>query len=180
MVRGKDWVVYSKPPFGSPEQVLRYLARYTHRVAISNRRLLALEDGRITFRYKDYAQDNQEKEMTLDAAEFLRRFLLHVIPKRFVRIRTYGFLANRNRKANVERCREAIRRLGIACEAETGTTPDLGEVPESDAGIEEPRDPERCPVCEEGFLMRIATRLTSNELARLLCRFAEIEGIDSS
>src|SRR3954468_23721801 len=88
-----NWVVYAKRPFGGPEQVLKYLARYTHRVAISNSRLLTLEDGRVTFRYKDYADDRQHKTLTLDAVEFLRRFVQHVLPKGFMKIRHYGLLA---------------------------------------------------------------------------------------
>ena len=85
------WVVFAKPPFGGPEQVLKYLARYTHRVAISNRRLLSIEDGRVSFEYKDYADGNQAKVMSLAATEFIRRFLLHILPNGFVRIRQYGF-----------------------------------------------------------------------------------------
>ena len=85
--------MYAKPPFGGAEQVFRYLARYTHRVAISNRRLVALQGGRVRFRYKDYADEGRRKEMTVTADEFLRRFLLHVLPKRFVRIRHYGLLS---------------------------------------------------------------------------------------
>jgi hypothetical protein len=90
-----EWIVYAKPPFGGPEQVLKYLAGYTHRVAISNRRLLSMEDGRVTFEWKDYADGDKTKIMTLDAVEFIRRFLLHIFPSGFVRIRQYGFLANR-------------------------------------------------------------------------------------
>jgi Putative transposase/Transposase zinc-binding domain len=93
----KEWVVYAKPPFGGPEQVLKYLARYTHRVALSNQRLLKLEDGRVTFRYKDYAAGRQEKFLTLSAEEFLRRFVQHVLPKGFMKIRHYGLLASRQR-----------------------------------------------------------------------------------
>jgi hypothetical protein len=89
-----EWVVYAKPPFGSPEQVLKYLARYTHRVAISNRRLLSIEGGHVAFRYKDYRRAHSDRVMRLTAVEFMRRFLLHVLPKRFVRIRHYGLLAN--------------------------------------------------------------------------------------
>ena len=91
-------MVYAKRPFGGPEQVLKYLARYTHRVAISNRRLISMADGRVTFEWKDYADGNQTKTMTLEAVEFIRRFLLHVLPSGFVHIRHFGFLANRNRK----------------------------------------------------------------------------------
>jgi hypothetical protein len=97
-----DWVVYAKAPFGGPAQVLKYLARYTHRVAISNQRLLDVSDGHVTFRYKDYADDHRKKTMTLSAEEFLRRFLLHVLPRGFVKIRHYGLLANRHREANLE------------------------------------------------------------------------------
>jgi hypothetical protein len=89
-----DWIVYAKRPFGGPAQVLKYLARYTQRVAISNARLLELRHGQVTFRYKDYADDHKHKTMTLDAVEFLRRFVQHVLPKGFVKIRHYGLLAN--------------------------------------------------------------------------------------
>ena len=90
----RDWIVYAKPPFGGAQQVFRYLGRYTHRVAISNQRLLHLQDGKVVFQYKDYAQGQKRKQMTLAAEEFLRRFLLHVLPKGFVRIRHYGLLAS--------------------------------------------------------------------------------------
>ncbi len=99
-----DWVVYAKRPFGGPRQVLKYLARYTHRVAISNQRLLRLENDRVSFQYKDYA-GQQTKTMVLDGAEFLRRFLLHVLPRGFVRIRHYGLFSNRDRTAKLTRCR---------------------------------------------------------------------------
>jgi len=91
----KDWVIYSKPPFGGPQHVLQYLGRYTHRVAISNHRLICFADGKVTFRWRDSAHQNQQRLMTLSVDEFLRRFLLHVLPKGFVRIRNFGFLANR-------------------------------------------------------------------------------------
>ncbi len=104
------WVVFVKPPFGGPEQVLKYLARYTHRVAISNRRLLSMEDGRVTFEYKDYADGNQSKVMTLEATEFIRRFLLHILPSGFVRIRQFGFLANRARGKKLALCRALLGR----------------------------------------------------------------------
>jgi len=92
-------VVYAKPPFGGPEHVLHYLARYTHRVAISNHRIVNIADGKVTFRWKDYAHKNKKRLMTVTAEEFLRRFLLHTLPRRFVRIRFFGFLANRRRGA---------------------------------------------------------------------------------
>ena len=104
----KDWVVYAKPPFGGPAQVLKYLARYTHRVAISNRRLVKLEHGRVTFRYKDYADGHHAKVMTLDAVEFLRRFVQHVLPRGFVKVRHYGLLANRHREQRLAQCRRLL------------------------------------------------------------------------
>ena len=103
-----DLVVYAKPPFGGPTQVLKYLARYTHCVAISNRRLVSLENGKVTFRWKDYAHEDRSRTMTLDAAEFIRRFLLHSLPKGFQRIRQYGFLANRVREQKLSLCRELL------------------------------------------------------------------------
>ena len=106
-----EWVVYAKAPFGGPEQVLEYLGRYTHRVAISNSRLVDFSEGRVAFRWKDCRRENQVKVMRLPAAEFTRRFLLHVLPSGLQRIRHYGLLANRTRKAKLERCRKL---LGVA------------------------------------------------------------------
>ncbi len=108
-VGAKNWVVYVKKPFGGPEQVLKYLAGYTHRVAIGNRRLVKWESGQVTFTYKDYADACQTKELTLDAVEFVRRFTLHVLPRGLVRIRQYGLLANRDRGQRLERCRELLK-----------------------------------------------------------------------
>lgn len=107
-LKQKDWIAHVKPPFGGPEQVLRYLARYTHRVAISNGRLLDMEGGRVRFRWRDSKDHNQIKEMSLDAVEFIRRFLLHVLPSGFVKIRHFGFLSNRTRRVMVARCRELL------------------------------------------------------------------------
>jgi hypothetical protein len=104
----REWVVYAKKPFGGPEHVLQYLARYTHRVAISNHRLIAFTDGMVTFRWKDYAHGNKKRKMTLSADEFLRRFLLHVLPRGFTRIRHFGFLANRRRGELLPYCRELL------------------------------------------------------------------------
>jgi len=104
----KEWVVYAKPPFGGPERVLKYLARYSHRVAISNGRLLALRDGRVTFAYQDYAEGGRPKTMTLDADEFLRRFVQHVLPRGFVKVRHYGLLANSRRQARLTVCRRLL------------------------------------------------------------------------
>ena len=112
----RDWVVYAKPAFGGPMQVLRYLGRYTHRVAISNHRLLACDQERVTFRWKDYAHGGQQGEMTLTATEFLRRFFLHVLPKGFVRIRHFGFLANRFRASRLASSRQLLASSSAADE----------------------------------------------------------------
>ena len=104
----KDWVVYAKPPFGGPRYVLNYLARYTHRVAISNHRLVALADGKVTFRWKDYANGAKHRLMTLTSEEFLRRFLQHVLPKGFVRIRFFGYLAARRRGELLPLCQQLL------------------------------------------------------------------------
>jgi hypothetical protein len=104
----KNWVVYCKPPFGGPEYVLQYLGRYTHRVAISNHRLISLTDDQVTFRWRDSAHNNQQKVMSLSLHEFLTRFLLHLLPKGFVRIRHFGFLANRRRASLLPLCRQAL------------------------------------------------------------------------
>jgi hypothetical protein len=106
--RKAEWWVYAKPPFAGPEQVLAYVARYTHRVAISNNRLLDIEDGKVRFGWKDYSDGNRQKTMTLAADEFIRRFLLHVLPEGFQRIRYYGFLANRYREQKLARCRQLL------------------------------------------------------------------------
>jgi hypothetical protein len=135
-----QWVVFVKPPFGGPEQVLRYLARYTHRVAISNRRLLSMEEGRVTFAYKDYADGNQSKVMTLEATEFIRRFLLHILPRGFVRIRQFGFLANRARGKKLALCRTL-----------------LGAVPPDNTRKVAHQDGKRCPACKIGRLALIGT-----------------------
>ena len=115
-VAGTEWVVYAKPPFGGPRQVLKYLARYTHRVAISNQRLISLENDRVTFRWKNYARGNQPATMTLKAVEFVRRFLLHVLPRGFVKVRHFGLLANRGRRRTspyAANCWWRARRRGL-------------------------------------------------------------------
>lgn len=147
--REKNWVVYVKPPFGSPEQVLKYLARYTHRVAISDRRILALQDNVVTFRYRDNARGQQV--MSLDGVEFLRRFLLHVLPAGFVRIRYFGLLANRSRAANLARCRELLAAAPGEHAAPVPTAPS----PSTPQPAEDDRD--RCPSCGTGRLRWIAT-----------------------
>ena len=153
------WVVYAKPPFGGPEQVLKYLARYTHRAAISNRRLLSMADGRVTFEWKDYAAGNQTKTMTLEAVEFIRRFLLHVLPSGFVHIRHFGFLANRRRKAMLALCRSLLP----APQTVTAGIADAAAA--SDSATEEAAS-HRCPVCKTGRLIFIQA-LTAAALACL-------------
>jgi len=142
------WVVYAKPPFGGPEQVFKYLARYTHRVAISNRRLVSLADNRVTFEWKDYSAGNQTKTMTLEAVEFIRRFLLHVLPSGFVHIRHFGFLANRNRKEKLAVCRSLLGAPQIAIEASADSSG------RGDSTTEEELF-RRCPACKTGRLIRI-------------------------
>jgi hypothetical protein len=107
-LRSKTWVVYAKRPFGGPEHVIKYLARYTHRVAISNGRLIQIRDRQVTFRWRDSADSNQHKLMTLDSVDFIRRFLLHVLPTGFVKIRHFGFLANRKRCEALLLCRSFL------------------------------------------------------------------------
>jgi len=149
-----DWVVYAKAPFGGPLHVLKYLARYTHRVAISDHRLINIEDGKVRFRWKDYANGRVQKTMTLSAEEFIRRFLLHVLPKSFVRIRHYGFLANRHRKKKLARCRELIH----GAEDEQPTS-GVDAVSLSDILADlQTGDPQRhrsCPICATGQMVLI-------------------------
>jgi len=143
-----DWVVYAKKPFGGPQQVLKYLARYTHRVAISNHRLLALDDGRVRFLWKNYARGSKIQVMTLDVVEFLRRFLLHVLPRGFMRIRHYGILANTNKATMLAQCREALNAKIHAPEATS--TADLSVVLDPD-------DLRSCPQCGNGRMLIAAT-----------------------
>jgi hypothetical protein len=125
-----DWVVYAKRPFGGPKQVLKYLARYTHRVAISNRRLVALRDGQVMFRWKDYARGSRQRRMTLSAVEFIRRFLRHVLPGGFMKIRHYGFLANRARTAiAVFRRDDARPHRPLACKWDRAQGPRVIQTP---------------------------------------------------
>jgi hypothetical protein len=143
----KEWVVYAKPPWGGPERVLKYLARYTHRVAISNGRLLGLREGRVTFRYQDYADGHRPRTMTLDADEFLRRFVQHVLPRGFVKVRHYGLLANAHREARLAICRRLLLVANVAL-----------AMPSAPAAPTEPARPRCCERCG-------GTRLVYRELA---------------
>jgi hypothetical protein len=144
----KDWVVYAKPPFGGPEYVLQYLGRYTHRVAISNHRLASFVDGKVTFRWRDSAHNNEQKLLALSLDEFLRRFLLHVLPKGFVRIRNFGFLANRRRSALLALC---FQLLGSAPQREQDTS-----------DTKDSSDLWLCPKCAAP--MMVIERLTAAEI----------------
>jgi hypothetical protein len=160
-----DWVVYAKPPFGGPEQVLKYLARYTHRVAISNRRLVKLKDGQVSFTWKDYASSHEEKVMVLDAVEFIRRFLLHVLPSGFMHIRQYGFLANRNREEKLALCRRLIQTIAEADGSSEANGTPIKPAKEASEGAKE--ESNKCPVCGRGVMVRIellpAPELTHRE-----------------
>lgn len=148
----RDWVVYAKRPFGGPEHVLHYLARYTHRVAISNHRLVSVADGKVTFRWKDYAHGGKQRKMTVTAEEFLRRFLLHVLSRRFVRIRFSGFLANRRRQQLLPLCKGLLEGSPQPCSEtpeSTGTKPAAGWL---------------CPRC--GGRMMLIEKLTGQQIRR--------------
>jgi hypothetical protein len=147
----KKWVVYCKPPFDGPKGVLQYLGRYTHRIAISNNRILANRDGHVSFLWRDYADDNRKKTMTLKADEFIRRFLLHVLPERYVRIRHFGLLANRNRKDNISACRESLG-TGQTVAKENIKRETWQEQLLRICGI----DVTICPICQKGRMFRVA------------------------
>jgi hypothetical protein len=143
----KDWVVYAKRPFGGPEYVLQYLGRYTHRVAISNHRLLSFTEGKVAFRWRDSAHNNEQKLMSLSLDEFLRRFLLHLLPKGFVRIRNFGFLANRRRATLLPLCFQLL-----------GAVPQ----PQVDQDTSRTSDLWHCPQC--GGPMVVVERFTAAEI----------------
>jgi hypothetical protein len=159
-VRKTEWVVYTKPPFGGPAQVLDYVGRYTHRVAISNNRIRDIGEHHVSFEWKDYRDGNRQKLMTLDAGEFIRRFLLHVLPDRFQRIRYYGFMANRQRTQKLQQCRAC---LGM---------PELLPPPEPQENSEDKDSPPQtagakyrlCPVCRQGTM--VAVRILHPEFQR--------------
>jgi hypothetical protein len=146
----EKWVVYLKPPFGGPQYVLQYLGRYTHRVAISNHRLVSFVDGQVTFRWRDSADGNKQKLLSLSVHEFLTRFLLHILPQGFVRIRNFGFLANRRRSTLLPLCFQLL-----------GTTPQP-PAKEHPSSTEDAADLYRCPQC--GGPMKIIERLTAAEI----------------
>jgi hypothetical protein len=148
-MRHVDWVVYSKKPFGGPAQVLAYLGRYTHRVAIANSRLVALDNDHVAFRWKDYRQGGITKVMKLKACEFIRRFLLHALPDRFHRIRHFGFMANGHRAAKFALCRSLL--------ADHGEQPAPKNV-ESASTHQSSADVPACPHC--GGVMRVIIRFT--------------------
>jgi hypothetical protein len=150
-IRRKDWVVYAKPPFAGPEEVLKYVARYTHSVAISNNRLLDINDGKVQFRWKDYRDDNRHKTMTLGADEFIRRFLLHVLPDGFQRIRYFGFLANRYRAEKLALCRQLMQMPPPATTPEVNK--DYKDRYEALTGI----SLKKCPLCRCGTMVVIET-----------------------
>ena len=148
-LRAIRWVVYAKRPFGGPEQVLDYLGRYTHRVAIANSRLLSLADGKVRFTWKDYRADGKTKVMTLDADEFIRRFLLHALPEGFHRIRHYGFLANGSRGDSLALCRRLLEARATSAVHEPAHNHTQGDRPLTAA------DFAICPDCG-GTMRRIA------------------------
>jgi hypothetical protein len=138
----KDWFVYAKPPFGGPERVLKYLGRYTHRVAISNSRLVEMKDGAVSFRWKDYANNCKWRVMTLTGKEFLRRFLMHVLPKGFVRIRHTGLIANRSRKEKIAVCRMLLGQ----------SPPDDSDAVSKTSSISA-AEQKPCPLCNQGVMI---------------------------
>ena len=140
--------MYAQSPAGHPEQVLKYLARYVHRVAIANSRLLKIENDQVFFTWKDYARENKVKTMALPAVEFIRRFLLHVLPSGFVRIRQYGLLANRHRQEKLQQCRQLLPGETLRCTTDVAVPPPAEAV--------DPAAPwERCPACPHGRMIRI-------------------------
>ena len=158
-LHGHDWVVDIRKPFGGPEHVLHYLARYTHRVAISNHRLLGMEDGKVTFRWKDYAHGGKKRKMTLAAEEFIRRFLLHILPKGFVRIRHYGWMATRCRRESSALCRTLLGQEAVPA-----------PIPPSHAAAPF----RRCPFCGGG--VEVIEMIVPRELSRYRqCRKREVD-----
>jgi hypothetical protein len=168
-VRQTEWVVYAKTPLTGPRAVLQYFARYTHRIAITNRRLLACDQGRVTFRWKDYQRGNQQRTMTLEAVEFLRRFLLHVLPRGFQRLRHYGFLANGVRQVKLLRCRHVL--------GQSPVPPAVSPTPlEQEPSTARPRL-DHCPLCQVG---RMQVRETWLPPRRVRDPTPALPGVDTS
>lgn len=154
--RCTDWVVHSKSHYGAPQRAIEYLAHYTHKVAISNHRLLKLEHGQVSFRYKDYRDANITKHMTIPASEFIRRFLLHVLPPGFMRIRYYGFLSNSHRASNLALCRRLLA-LDPQPLPQQLSPDDFASRYNSLTG----QQPDLCPACKKGSMLQIRTLLPS-------------------
>jgi hypothetical protein len=169
--RREEWVVYAKPPLGGPAQVLEYLGRYTHRVAISNNRLLSLEDGHVTFSWKDYRCGNRISTMTLDAHEFIRRFLLHVLPDGFVRIRHFGFLSNRLRERKLAQCRQA---LNVSLDSPVQQLPQPDDWKSQYEALTGD-SLTTCPICRKGRMVCIETIQPTLKLW-----YHALQGVDSS
>lgn len=156
-LHNKKWVVYCKPPFNSPEHVLEYLGRYTHRVAISNNRIVKFEDGSVTFKWRDYKDNNKQKLMTVTAEEFIRRFLMHILPSKFVKIRHYGILSNRNRNSKLKLCKGltgmVFKKKSISLSKQSAA-----EIFKRLTGI----DFNKCPHCKKGTMITTQTIYPKN------------------
>ncbi len=151
-LKQSKWVVYAKPPFGGPQQVLNYVGRYTHRVAISNNRLVDIENDRVSFHWRDYRDNGQQKTMTLSAEEFIRRFLIHVLPDGFQRIRYYGFLCNRYRQDKLVQCRQLLGMPALdpkPAEADQAIDDDYDHLYENLTGS----SLRQCPICHQGRMI---------------------------
>ena len=153
----KKWITYCKQPFGGPEQVINYLGRYTHRVAISNHRIKSIEGGNVMFNYKDYRDCNKTKEMTLEAGEFMRRFLLHVLPDNFYKIRYYGILSSRNKKTKLTQCRQILGVKESNVE-ETGASKNWKEILYELTGV----NIDQCPECKKGRMIPIERMMSES------------------
>jgi hypothetical protein len=151
-IRRAKWVVYAKAPFAGPQQVLDYVGRYTHRIAISNNRLLSIDEDKVRFHWKDYRDGNRQKVMTVSAEEFIHRFLLHVLPERFHRIRYYGFLGNRHRAHKLARCRELLA-MPVPEPSDGQSEKDYRDRYEELTGV----SLKQCPACHQGHMVIIET-----------------------
>jgi hypothetical protein len=154
-LRDIEWVVYAKEPVRDSEHILKYLARYTHRVAISNHRLVALQDGEVTFRFKDYKRRGVLRTQTLNAVEFLRRFTLHILPRGLHKIRYFGYLANRHRQAKLALCRALLGQSTDVLATRAIATSEASAEPDSESARIEPGD--ACPACHQGRMQLVKT-----------------------